>query len=402
MKVICPKCRRSLAIPKSDPVLRCTQCNFSYDRRKIGLSPGLATVHLIRDLRGESLGGYIVEELIGLGGTGAVFKARTDDQEGEAVALKLLHYDNLRKSEFMGLVRADLTALAHLNHPNIARIRDFGQKSDLYYLVTDFIDGVDFSHYLSSFSLEPGEAKNIMTQLCRAVDRAHNQGLIHGNLKPSNLIMCPGHVMVTDFGLARLTTGSYLQPNLVRASAARETFNYAAPELRFNSGPLDEKADIYSLGALYYEMLTGHPPAGQFSPPSRLRKGLTKAHDRLIGRCLDPDPNNRYPSVEDLLKDLDRLGPERKKSSRTAIRFILVVLASLSIVLYIWMEWPMVWGQLARGPAGRWVPSAWMEMVAPQQMGAGLTRTVPPAPGSTDPGIGQGKPSVPSPKPTVE
>jgi serine/threonine-protein kinase len=340
--------------------------------------------------------------LIGLGGTGAVFKARTDGPEQKVVALKVLQYDNLRKAEFLGLVKDEMAALSRLDHPNIVRIRDFGQKNDLYYLVTDFIDGVNFSRYLSSFNLEPGEAHNIMVQLCRAVDRAHRQGVLHGNLKPSNIIMGPRQVMVTDFSLARLTTGSYLKPNLVRSNAARETLNYAAPELRFNSGPLDERADIYALGALYYQMLTGHPPAGLFSPPSRLRTGLNKTHDRLIGRCLAPDPRNRYPAVEDLLNDLDQLGARNVKSKRTGLRSVLVVLAVLSMALYLWLEWPIVWTRMSRSPAARWLPATWLERYAPERMPTGPVHPVRPRQAAMAPDSGREESISPPPQPAVE
>ena len=402
MKIICPRCHRSIAIPKNDAVLRCPHCNFTYDRRRIGLSPGLAMVHLVRDLRGTAFGDYFIEELIGLGGTGAVFKARTGDQEPEAVAFKLLYYDSLRKGEFLGLVRGEVTALSRLNHPNIVRIRDFGQKNDLYYLVSDFVEGVNFSHYLKSFRMEPGEAHKIMVQLCRAVDHGHGLGVIHGNLKPSNIIMGPGVVKVTDFGLARLTTGNYLKPNLVYGAAARETMNYAAPELRFNSGPVTEKTDIYALGAIYYEMLCGHPPAGLASPPSRLRPGLTKAHDRLVARCLDADPQNRYPAVEDLLKDLEKLGSTGRSSKRTGFRSILVILAFLAIALYLWLEWPMVWGQLARGPAASWLPSAWVEMYAPEETKAIPIRPIRPGPAPVAPGSDRGTAVAPPSQPSVD
>lgn len=348
MKVLCPKCRRSIPVSRDNSVLKCGHCNLVIDRLNLGLSPGLTSVPLAPDLRGETFGQYHIQELIGLGFTGVVYRAE-NKAEGQTVAFKVLHFDLLRKSDFLTRFRQEAAALSGLEHPNLAKILKYGRKDDLYFVISEFVEGVTLTHYLSSFQLGLEEIRFIIGQIGAALAYAHSRGVIHRNLKPDNVIMGKGAVKVLDFGLAYLAAGDARTTTLNKPGAVGGNFNYLSPEQRTGAGPLDKRSDIYSLGAIFYEMLTGRPPLGAFPPPSLVKKGLDKRYDRLVLRCLDQDPERRWDKVEDFLRELERLGSTRPAGSRTPLRIILLVLAGASIVIYLWPQWPALWAQLHGG-----------------------------------------------------
>lgn len=341
MNVLCPKCRRAIPVPENDPVLRCGRCNLVIDRFKVGLSPGLTSTPLTPDLRGETIGRYEIMDLVGLGGTGVVYRAK-NTKNREIVAFKALHYDLLGKSHFVSRLRSEVKALARLNHPNLARLLDAGRKEDVYYLVTEFVGGVTLTHYLRSFQLGIPEICSIIGEICSAVTYAHNQGLVHGNLKPDNIILGQGTIKVLDFGIAHLAAGDSRVTTLDQPAAIMRTFNYMSPEQRTKTRPLDKRADIYSLGVILYEMLTQHLPLGAFNAPSNYKKGLDIKYDMIVLRALDPDPASRYQKVEDFMADITNPGKPRPAQNRAFFRLTLVLLACLSIAVYLTPEWPQL------------------------------------------------------------
>lgn len=341
MNVLCPKCRHAIPALKNDPVLRCGHCNLVIDRFKVGLSPGLTSTPLAPDLRGETIGRYEIMDLVGLGGTGVVYRAK-NTKNSEIAAFKALHYDFLGKSHFISRLRSEAKPLARLDHPNLARLLDAGRKDDLYYLVTEFVEGVTLTHYLRSFQLGLPEVCSIIGQVCSAVAYGHNQGLVHGNLKPDNIIMGQGTIKVLDFGIAHLAAGDSRVTTLDQPAAIMGTFNYMSPEQRTKTGPLDGRSDIFSLGVIFYEMLTQHLPLGAFNAPSNYKKGLDIKYDRIVLRALDPDPARRYQKVEDFMADITGLTDTRPAQNRALLRLTLVLLACLSIAVYLTPEWPQL------------------------------------------------------------
>jgi len=345
MNVLCPKCRRSIPALKDDPVLKCGHCNLIIDRLNVGLSPGLTSVPLVPDLRGETIGQYQIQELIGLGFTGVVYRAR-NNSDGQTVAFKVLHFDLLRKSDFLTRFRQEVGALCGLDHPNLAKTLKYGRKEDLYFVISEFIEGVTLTHYLSSFQLGLDEIRFLIAQIGAALAYAHSRGVIHRNLKPDNIIMGKGAVKVLDCGLAHLAAGDARATTLPKPGGAGGNFNYLSPEQRTGTEAVDQRSDIYSLGAIFYEMLSGRPPLGAFQPPSLVKKGLDKKYDRLVLRCLDQDPERRWDKVEDFLDELERATMERPAGSRTPLRLTLILMAGLSLTVYLWPQWPELWAQL--------------------------------------------------------
>ncbi|MBU2551424.1 MAG: protein kinase [Proteobacteria bacterium] len=364
MNLICPKCRSALPVKDGGALLQCANCNLKIDRRKIDLSSGLSAVPLVRDLRGETVGSYDIIDLMGIGGTGASFKARRRD-DGQGVVLKMLFYDLLRKGDFVARFKAEVGAMTRLDHPNILQVLDFGQDEDLYWLVYEFVEGVDLTHYLRSFNLKQDEARSIMSEVCQAVAYAHEQGIIHRNLKPSNIIMGRGQVKVMDFGLASLTNGDYRMSGLIRSMPALASFNYMSPEQRLNLNEPDERSDVYALGAILYHMLAGRPPIGAYTPPGRLRRGLNPKWDEVVARCLAPDPTKRYAGIDELTADMEAPRPVQPNGNRTPLQLVLLLLALLSIFVYLWPYRDGLWLLLRGESVSRGVPNRIQALVDP-------------------------------------
>ena len=339
MNVICPKCSRTMTVPAGNPVLKCSTCNMVIDRLDLGVSPGLSSLSLERDLRNETVGLYKITELIGSGTTGVAFKARRKSG-GEPVVLKILGYNYLRKNDFIERLRTQAKGMARLDHPNIARTLDLGRQGDLYYVVTEFVEGVTLGHYMKSFELDFDEVRHIMAQVCSAVAHAHREGILHRNIKPSNIMMGQGSVKVLDFGHAPLVFGENQRPPVSRTISFLESFNYMSPEERTGHDPVTESSDIFSLGVLTYELLTGRLPVGAYYLPSQARAGLPAHWDRIVQQCLNAVPEERYDMVEDIEADLTMTNRAYKLKRKNRVRLLLLLLAGLSLFVLLWFRWP--------------------------------------------------------------
>ena len=216
-------------------------------------------------------------EFLGAGGMGMVYKARQPHLD-RLVALKIMAVDAGRDSSFAERFSREARALAKLNHPGIVAIYDFGQTRDYYYFVMEYVNGTSLRQLLQQ-PLEPRQALELVTQICVALQFAHDAKIVHRDIKPENILITKkGQVKIADFGLAKLLDQA-LDTALTGYQAAMGTFNYMAPEQRRNSQGVDHRADIYSLGVVFYEMLTGEVPMGRFEPPSKgckLTCGLMK------------------------------------------------------------------------------------------------------------------------------
>src|ERR1035438_7316040 len=215
-------------------------------------------------------------EFLGRGGMGVVYKARQKTLN-RLVALKLLAPERVRDPKFAERFAREAQALAALNHPNIVTIYDFGQAGGFYYLLMEFVDGVNLRQLLRARKFTPEEALAIVPPLCDALQFAHEHGIVHRDIKPENLLLDKaGRVKVADFGIAKMlgagnggaTTGEAAAP----ASATQSTLGtpgYSAPEQKTDPQRVDSRADIYSLGVVFYEMLTGELPGKIIEPPSK-------------------------------------------------------------------------------------------------------------------------------------
>ena len=199
---------------------------------------------------------------------GAVYKAR---QRGlnRFVALKILPSQISRVPGFAERFAREAQALARLSHPNIVTVIDLGQSGSLYYFLMEFVDGVNLRQMLQSRQLAPRDAVGLMPQICEALEYAHGEGVVHRDIKPENILLDgKGRVKIADFGLAKLVGPAAHDVQLTQSSQVMGTMHYIAPEQFEKGQPVDHRGDIYALGVVLYEMLTGELPLGHFELPS--------------------------------------------------------------------------------------------------------------------------------------
>jgi predicted Ser/Thr protein kinase len=234
-------------------------------------------------------------ELIGKGGMGAVYKAKQPGLD-RFVALKILPPQVAAGPSFPERFNREARALAKLNHPNIVGIYDFGQVGGLAYLMMEYVDGLNLRQVQRAGKLSAREALQIVPQICEALQFAHDEGIVHRDIKPENILLDKkGRVKIADFGIAKIMGREPLF-NLTETRMAIGTPQYMAPEQIEKPQTVDHRADIFSLGVVFYEMLTGELPLGKFAPPSSAsRKVQVDVRlDDVVLRALEKEPERRY------------------------------------------------------------------------------------------------------------
>jgi len=250
--------------------------------------------------------GYDMLEVLGRGGMGEVWRARQKSL-GREVAIKLLPPKSARDPESIVRFEKEATALASLSHPNIIQIIDRGIVGEHYYLVMEYVEGRPLRELMNCGEITFRQALKLALQICAGIEYAHQKQIIHRDLKPENILIdSQGHAKVADFGLAGIGN-SDTRLNLTATAVAMGTMNYMAPEQRRDAKNVDGRADIYSLGVMLYEMLTGEIPIGRFKLPSERLPQLDPRVDALISRALEPDPHARYPRVATLASELEEI-----------------------------------------------------------------------------------------------
>lgn len=246
--------------------------------------------------------GLNIHELIGRGGMGSVYRATHLKLERD-VALKILPQELAGDPAFVERFEREARALAMLDHPNILRVHDSGQTGDWCYLITEFVDGANLRELMDQGQLSPHETLRLVPAICEALQFAHDHGVVHRDIKPENLLLDQdGNVKIADFGLAKVSAEA--ADNLTRSDQALGTAHYIAPEQMRASADVDHRADIFSLGVVFYELLTGQLPRGNFQPPSRHGR-MPRNLDRVVMRSLERDPRRRYQSALDLKRDVE-------------------------------------------------------------------------------------------------
>ncbi|MFN7140784.1 MAG: serine/threonine-protein kinase, partial [Limisphaerales bacterium] len=251
-------------------------------------------------------------ELLGRGGMGAVYKARQKELD-RIVALKILPPGVGDDPAFSERFTREAKALARLNHPNIVTLYEFGRADGLFFFLMEFVDGVNLRQLLNTGRVASREALAIVPQICDALQYAHDQGIVHRDIKPENILMDRrGRVKVADFGLAKLMAtesfrvppsasggpGERLKPGLqtsalTDAGKIMGTPQYMAPEQKERPLEVDHRADIYALGVVFYQMLTGELPGQRIEPPST-KVQIDVRLDEIVLRALEQDPERRY------------------------------------------------------------------------------------------------------------
>jgi len=248
-------------------------------------------------------------ELVGRGGMGLVYRAR-QRRLGRDVALKILTPDLAHRPDFAERFLREAQAMAKLSHPNIVTVHDFGEREARYFLVMEYVDGTPLRKLMERGQLDGADALGLISQVCTGVQYAHDQGVVHRDIKPENILMdSSGGVRIVDFGLARLVgTEDAANPDwrLTRSSQVMGTPHYMAPEQMHAPRSVDQRADVYSLGVLLYEMLMGELPVGTFPMPSE-RHPWGDQIDEILRGALESDPARRIQSAGELGARLDAL-----------------------------------------------------------------------------------------------
>lgn len=269
----------------------CPRCGAAIPSVETGLCPRCL---LLVEPAGSLIGGAIaLEEEIGRGGMGSVFRALHIPLD-RVVAVKFLPAELAADREFQARFEREAHILALLDHPNIVTVHDFGCDEGHSYIVMEHVAGAPLA---AQIRLAPRRAIEVARQVCAALAHAHGRGVVHRDIKPENiLIAADGRVKVTDFGIARLVAPSPGAPAITRADHAAGTPYYLAPEA-VHGAPPDPRMDLYSLGVVLHQMLTGSLPAAGIAPHLG---GL----ERVVRRALAADPRQRYGSAEEMDRDL--------------------------------------------------------------------------------------------------
>lgn len=248
---------------------------------------------------GSKLGQYEIRAMLGRGGMGTVYKA-FQPMLDRFVAIKILPAKLAVDQEFTTRFNREAKALAGLSHPNIVGIYDIGQAGSQFYFVMEFIEGVTVRELMAQGKLPAQEALKIVPQLCEALEYAHSEGVIHRDIKPENIMIDKkGRVKIADFGLARIVRGDIRIDPVTRTQEVMGTLDYMAPEQRMKSKDVDLRVDIYSLGVVFYEMLTGELPIGKFEVPSR-KVQIDVRIDDVVMKTLEREPSKRYQRVSEV------------------------------------------------------------------------------------------------------
>ncbi|MEM8681313.1 MAG: protein kinase [Planctomycetota bacterium] len=247
-----------------------------------------------------------VIELLGAGGMGAVYKARQKGLD-RTVALKVLPEEFAEDVKFALRFTREARTLAKLSHPNIVSVFEFGKADDTYYFLMEFVDGPTLRDVVSAGELLPEHALVIVPSLCDALQFAHDKGIIHRDIKPENILMAEdGTVKIADFGLSRILSNETQPTALTQTHQIMGTPRYMAPEQMEDTRSVDHRADIYSLGVVFYEMLTGELPIGRFAAPSQKVK-IDVRLDDVVLRTLEKEPQRRYQRASHIKSDVESI-----------------------------------------------------------------------------------------------
>ena len=304
-------------------------------------------------------------EHVGTGGMGVVYHARQKGLDRD-VALKLVSVDVTADPAFAERFTREARALASLTHPAITGVFDFGQVGRFYYLIMEYVDGANLRQILNTGGLSSREAMTMVSRMCDALQYAHDNGIVHRDIKPENLLVDrAGQLKIIDFGLAKMIGLAPAVGGLTRTDQAMGTWHYMAPEQVERPLEVDHRADIFSLGVVFYELLTGELPLGRFSPPSE-RGDMDARLDKIVMRALEKEPAERYQRAGQVKTDLDvvsrtRGGPQlaaayapeppAKKERSTSSTIFMVLGGCLGIMLLFGCLGALLLGLFAVNPA---------------------------------------------------
>jgi len=276
-------------------------------------------------LVGAEFAGYRIEERIGSGGMGTVYRA-TQLSLKRSVALKVLPEASTGDAQYLERFTREADALSRLNHPNIVTVYERGTHEGRPWVAMEHVEGTNLRTVMRSAPIPPAEALSIVRSVLAALEHAHAKGIVHRDIKPENVLLAPGGIVkVADFGLSRVLQPT-IETRLTRTHMMLGTYEYMAPEQREHSRDADERSDLYATGVVLYELLAGELPIGAFAPLTRKCPWEHAGRlDAIVRRALDKDPDERYQragamadAISEILdRDAVRELPSVSAASRT-------------------------------------------------------------------------------------
>lgn len=308
--------------------IQCPHCERPFDSDQCrGLCPACLARTIEESARneesalplqiGQTFCGFEIVGLLGRGGMGVVYKARQPKLD-RWVAIKILPLELAEQPGIRERFEREAKLLASISHSNIVAVYDSGIEANLAYFVMEYVDGVSLRTLLDRREVTLEAALGILTQLCDALEHAHGLGIVHRDIKPENLLIDPqGRLKVTDFGLAKLARA--IDPKISRPDLAMGTPHYMAPEQSERPQEVDHRADIFAVGVIFYEMLTGELPIGKFEPPSRKGR-IDDRLDAVVLKALEKSPSMRYRHASEIKRAVTQISKQPNAKSPLSIR----------------------------------------------------------------------------------
>jgi serine/threonine protein kinase len=303
-------------------------------------------------LLGRELGGYRLRAILGGGGMGVVYEAERTERATfpgpDVAAVKVLSSTFASDPDFVERFRREAEALTRLRHKNLIEVYAKGEWSDespFYFFVMERFYGEDLRSLMARGPIDPRSVAAIIRATAEGLAYAHEHGVVHRDVKPANILVKgdpskDGDVKVVDFGVAQLATGQYTLTSLTRSHLILGTINYMSPEQRVDASEIDHRADVYALGVVAYELLTGRLPIGVFEAPSELLATLPRATDRAILAALRRDPVNRPPTARAFADHLERALVRKSRVPYAVAAVAIAVAGAAAGAAYYGMEPP--------------------------------------------------------------
>lgn len=320
------------------------------------------------ELSGQ-LDGYQVLRPLGRGGMGMVYEG-IQASIGRKVAIKLLPAKEGKNREFEARFRKEAESMGRLNHPGIVHIYDFGQSSSGWlYIVMELVEGQSLQDLMDGNGGDPENALELIRQTCEALEYAHRCGFVHRDIKPANILIGrDGRVKIADFGIAKLLEGkeeglgATPQVGLTQENVVMGTVDYIAPERMESPQSGDQRSDLYSLGVLFYQLLTGELPKGKVRPPSEKIDRLDHHLDEVVFKAMESSPEDRYQTAAELRQDVERIqtgveGADETDRKNLKLRSFGGPLALFSVLLVIVLGALAIYGGKRSGEEATPIPT---------------------------------------------
>ena len=299
MQLLCPACHAPLAAAAAgQTAVSCSGCALEVDLSRLGTVAGRPRFVPERDRTGTVVADWQVQRFLGAGGMGQVYRAERSGPAGpQAAALKFLAAGLAGEADVRARFSREVKLLEGLEHPAIVRVTASGEEDGVPWFAMTLIDGPSLRARLNRGPLALDEVRAVFGRVLAALEHAHARGVVHRDLKPANVLLAAEGAVVADFGIARMADALAAgRTQLTDTAAVLGTVAYMSPEQRAGAA-LDHRSDLFSLGVMLYEALTGTLPQGAFAPPSALRPELGARLDAVVLRLLRPQPSDRFASA---------------------------------------------------------------------------------------------------------